>query len=461
MKVLLIDPGKRYLEKEKNVVKPYPHIGLVYLASYLLQNDVQVQMMDVGANDIDDNKFTEILLGYQPDIIGITAMTFSILEVYRISKLIKKISPEFYVILGGAHGSSVPEQVLEETPEIDLVVRGEGEITLHQIVQACESGQLASRLPEIKGITYRNGNKIISNPAQEWIYDLDQLPFPDWSLVDYSKYFKLYSDKYKEEISMYQISGSRGCPYSCIFCFPLLGRPFRFRSPESVVTEMEWIHNQFGAKHIDFTDSTTTVDRERFLRLCDLIIEKGLHEKLQWIFETRANLVDSEILRKAKAAGSELVYYGLESGDDYILDKMNKQITTEMAEKAVQMAVEVGLKVKVSFILGHPYETVASANRTFEFAKKLKRLYGIDMYFNLIDIYPGTELFNAVDQGIGGLKWIKGNRNNWTRYLRSAPMIEVNDLNANTALELYDKFVTGISEIKSTYSYQLQEEMAK
>lgn len=192
--------------------------------------------------------------------------------------------------------------------------------------------------------------------------------------------------------------------------------------------------------------------------MCNLIIERGLNKEIEWVLETRVDVINRDILKSAKKAGSELIYFGLESGDDFILKNAHKNINTEMSEKAIKMAVEEGLKVKVSFILGHPYETVESARRTLEFGRKLKYNYGIDMYFNIIDIYPGTQLFDYVDQGVGGTKWIENTRNNWKRYNRAEPMIEVNDLDRHKIVEVFNECQAMLKTAPSEYSYKLKED---
>jgi radical SAM superfamily enzyme YgiQ (UPF0313 family) len=458
MKVLLIDPGHRYLEKDMKVVKPYPHIGLCYLATYLLSKDIEAKVLDIGAHELNEKEVEEQIRSFEPDIVAITSMTFLMPEIYELSKKIKQMSADIVIVLGGAHPTAVPKLTLEECAEIDVIIRGEGEEVLYNIVKALEKGNFKENLKSISGINFRHENQIVSNPNQEYIHNLDSLPFPDWSLFDYNKYFKMPSKRFDEPISMYQISGSRGCPYTCAFCYPLHGRQVRYRTPENVVNEMQWIFEKFGARHIDFTDSTATVDKERFNKLCNLINERGLNKELEWVFETRVDVINRDILKGAKRAGSELVYFGLESGDDFILKNAHKNINTKMSEDAVRMAVEEGLKVKVSFILGHPYETVESAKRTLEFAQKLKYNYGIDMYFNIIDIYPGTQLFEYVDQGVGGTNWIEGIRNNWKCYNRAAPMIEVNDLDRYKIVEVFNECQAMLKTAPSEYSYRLRED---
>ncbi|MGB7604172.1 MAG: cobalamin-dependent protein, partial [Lutisporaceae bacterium] len=230
MKVLLIDPGDRYLEKDIKVVKPYPHIGLCYLGTYLLSKDIETKIIDIGAYELNEKQVEEEIRSFKPDLIGITGMTFLIPEITELCKKIKQINKDIVIVLGGAHASAVPELILEECADIDITIRGEGEEVLYNVVKAFEKGNLKENLRSIRGINFRYENDIISNPKQNYIENLDNIPFPDWSLYDYDKYFKLYSERFNEKLSMYQISGSRGCPYTCAFCYPLLGRQIRYRT---------------------------------------------------------------------------------------------------------------------------------------------------------------------------------------------------------------------------------------
>jgi anaerobic magnesium-protoporphyrin IX monomethyl ester cyclase len=447
LNILLVDPGRFFLEKKTGVAKVYPHIGLAYVAASLLKENFNVRIVDMTAYGIDTSQLRGIMRTFKPDIVGITAVSFLVPDAYDVATVAKETRPETVVVLGGAHASALPIKVLVQCRALDIAVCGEGEYALVEIAHLLEKGNLLENLETIRGISYRKDGKVLLSKAREPIQNLDALPFPRWDLFDYSKYKKVYSEKFREEISLYQIAGSRGCPYQCTFCFPLHGRQFRFRSPENVVKEIEVNHEKLGAKHFDFTDSTTTVDRKRFMELCKLLMDYGLSDKVTWNFETRADLVDTELLETAKKAGSEMIFFGLESADPYVLSKMKKNTSPMIVDKAIREATRAGLKVKVAAILGHPFETEERAHRTFEFARKLKKKYGTLVAYNIIDIYPGTELYSMVSEGKGGARWIEGAKDSWASYDRTIPKIEVNDLTQDRLVQLYHEFETQLNQI--------------
>lgn len=445
-KILLVDPGRRYLERSEPVPKVYPHIGLAYLGAVCVREGLSVQVFDEGVNE---RSFQDVLCETAPDIVGITAMTFNICEGYRIARLTKEHT-DAQVILGGAHPSSIPHLTMEECPECDIIVQGEGEYALPRIAQGDE-------LSSIPGIVYRKKGEIITTGPPQFIQNLDELPFPDWTLFDYSKYCTMYSEKFSRRIHLHQVSGSRGCPHFCTFCYPLHGRTFRFRSPENIVDEIEY-NVEKGAAHFDFTDSTATVKETRFLELCSQLINRGLHEKITWNFETRVDLVNSSLFEAARKAGCTMVFFGIESGDTGVLESMNKNIDLSMIDTAVSAAVKAGLKVKVSFLIGHVFETEQSARNTYRLAKRLRETYGVDISLNLIDIYPGTQLYELVEQGKGGAHWIEGTRNNWNAYLRSTPLVEFDTLSSQKLQSLFQEISEDLKKIPPNGFYETLEE---
>ncbi|MCL6451142.1 MAG: FtsW/RodA/SpoVE family cell cycle protein [Acetobacteraceae bacterium] len=378
------------------------------------------------------------------------------LDPIRAARQAKEAYPEALVVLGGAHPTALPERTLAECPEADVVVRGEGEEALLELARlACgPARRSSSALAGVAGIAYRGPQGPVLSPARQPIFDLDRLPFPAWELFELDRYTRVLLERFGLEAPLFQVAGSRGCPYGCVFCFPLLGRSCRFRSPASVAEEMAHGHRRFGARHFDFTDSTATLDRGRFLALCAELEARGLEARVSWNFETRVDLVDEEVLARARRAGAEMVCFGVESGDDRVLRRVSKGVTVEKAEAAVAAAARCGLKVKLSFILGHPYETRASALRTLDFARRLRQLYGVDISLNLIDAYPGTEFYAMVDRGEGGARWVPGARDNWAGYCRSRPMVEVNDLDADGLEGLYRGFVEELQRLPARRFYQ-------
>ncbi|MBU7016780.1 MAG: B12-binding domain-containing radical SAM protein [Theionarchaea archaeon] len=351
------------------------------------------------------------------------------------------------VVAGGVHPTLLPEQTLKECSSIDYVVCGEGEFVFPELLAHLESDTIDT----LPNLAYRDGTRIKKNPIQ-YIPDLDALPFPDWSLFDYSLYYRLKTDE--GEITLYQINSSRGCPYTCTFCSPLHGKKVRFRSAESLAEEIRLNYDTVKAQHFDFADSNATLNRKNFVRLCNLLIEEGLSDTVGWSIDTHANHVDRALLELAKKAGLRFMSIGVESGDQTMIHHIGKNITLSQIEDAIKTAANLGIRVKCSLLLGHPYETAETAEKTFQFALYLRRKYKIEYYYNLVDVYPDTNLFHMVEKGEGGSRWIQGKRNNWAAYRRDEPMIEVNDLNEEKLNSLYEKYAHFLDREKGSNFYE-------
>ena len=229
MRVMLIDSGETYLERTRTMGKPYPHSGIGYLATVLHEEGHNVTIVDMAAQSLAAAQVADLIERKHPEVVALSSMTYAMPCTYRIAEAAKK-ADDITVVAGGVHPTLLPEQTLEECPSIDYVVCGEGETVFPELLGRLESDNVDA----LPSLAYRTRTKIIKNAVQH-IPDLDTLPFPDWSLFDYSLYYKLKTDE--KEIALYQINSSRGCPYACTFCSPLHGKKVRFRSAESLVQE--------------------------------------------------------------------------------------------------------------------------------------------------------------------------------------------------------------------------------
>ncbi len=443
-KILLIEPTTRGSKASEGGTgddyKMAPYLGLAYIAAVLERNGYIVKVVDMYAYRTTLNELKKIINDIKPGIVGLTARTCNILDAYNVAKLVKQLDEEILVVLGGAHCTALPQRTLNECKDIDIAVMGEGEETFLEIVRSDRK-----RFEFINGIYYRLDCQILNTSPRSKINDLDVLPYPAWHLYNLSEYNKRYSEKHKKFVHELPIVGSRGCPYPCQFCFPLLGRNVNYRSIEHVVDEIEYNINKFNVENFYFEDSTSTIRKERFIGLCDLMIKRGLNNVISWGFETRIDLVDEGILDKAKEAGCDYLFFGIESGDDRILKAMKKNINAKQIREAVKLAKQTGIQtINASFILGFPYETRESITNTITLSKTLD----IDMAnFQLVDIYPGTDLWSMADNGEGGIRWIDGKRYNWEAYSRDSCMTEVNDLSAEDLQNLRNK---ALREFKKT-----------
>jgi len=382
-KVVLIDPPPERII-EKHDVRDYPHLGLAYIAGYLTSRGKNCSLIDGKFQRMHLEIIKRKLELLKPKIVGVTAMTHEIAQAGRVAEIVKDVSSEVVTVVGGPHATALPVQTLIDFPAFDIAVYGEGEYTLFEIVDAI---QKEKSLENIKGIAYRTAIGLHQNPAREPIKDLDALPFPAWDLLPRSR--------------IYPIITSRGCPFRCKFCMRVLGNKVRQRSPENVIDELSYLIAEYHPEFIHFMDETFTVNKNYTKRLLDLMIENRLHRRVKWDAQTRADLVDYDILSKMKAVGCEWIGLGIESGNEEILKRSGKRLKLDQVMTAVKMAKKVGLKTDGFFIFGHPFETPRTVMDTINFATKLNTT---QVTFGTMVPYPGTEIYEMARKEEGGYK---------------------------------------------------------
>ena len=343
-RVLLINPNYRkvykYVSEEATMIEP--PLGLAYIAAVLRQNNIEVKILDAAALNLENSQISRYAEKFKPDVIGITASTNTIVVAYEIADAVKK--PEIKVVAGGPHTSILPEQTLQECKSIDIAVKGEGEYVILEIAQGRE-------LSEIDGITYRKDNEIIRNKDRELIENLDELPFPARDLLPLDEYESVGIRRYPFATMI----TSRGCPYSCNFCvnYTVLGKRFRYRSVENIMREIDELVNKYHVKEIDIIDDNFTVIPERAEQICDELIKRRYD--LIWKLGNgiRADRVNERLLMKMKKSGCYLVAFGIESGNEEILKKINKGESLQQIVQAIRWAKRYGMETEGFFILGN------------------------------------------------------------------------------------------------------------
>ena len=365
----------------------FPLLSLASLAAAAREKGFKVAVLDLGIEMEPYRVLDEKLKEYSPDFVGITCTTPLFPEVKQLGSLIRrKMGLNTKLILGGPHPTALPEECLRDS-DFDVVVFGEGEETLIELLEN-------NNLKEIKGIYFKEGEKITSTPLREMIADLNALPYIALDLFDIKRY--KCPPILNRETPMVSFMTSRGCVYGCTFCNKnIFGRRFRHKSPEYVLGEIEHCL-KMGIKELRFVDDQFTTDMPRAKTICEMIIKKGL--KFPWTLAAglRVDRVDEEFLHLAKKAGLYQVAFGFESGDQASLDSIEKGITTEQSLRAMKMVKKVGgLETIGFFMFGLPADTEESLKKTTNFALKLMP----DMAKVTITIpFPGTRLYKQYEK---------------------------------------------------------------
>lgn len=380
MKILLLEPA---VTDKKNITSfMYPSMGIIALAAFLQQENHQVVLRDLNVEQEPIDAIIKTIKFESPQIVGIGAMSVNLNKALAIARLVKSYSKDIIIVLGGVHPTAEPEQTLQN-PNVDFIVRGEGEITMAELVKSLEKKE--TNFEQIAGIGFKKDGKIIITQPRPLIPDISVLPIPAYALLNIKKYRAPYTSRTPFMI----MSRSRGCPFLCTFCgvSKMFGQKYRVQSPERSIQEVDYLVNQLGIKEIGFKDSEFTLNPEIVEKFCNLLIERKYD--LTWNCNGRVNHANYQLFNKMKQAGCASITFGVESGNQEILDNMKKQTTIQQIKDAVKISRQVGLKVVNNFMIGNPGDTKETIERTIKFAKELNPDYA---YFGYTTPFPGTEL---------------------------------------------------------------------
>jgi anaerobic magnesium-protoporphyrin IX monomethyl ester cyclase len=360
------------------------NVGFVYLAGSLRAAGYDPVIYDAmsywhGYDDIEKRINDE-----KPDVVATTAFTAEIVEALKVLKLAKSMDPNIVTVIGNVHPTFLYKDVLSENDYVDYVVRGEGEETIVELMNALSSG---GDLSNVKGIAYRHNREIVATAQRPYIHNLDSLPMA-WDLIDWS----IYKYKAMDDSRLAIVSSSRGCNQQCSFCSQQMfwARNWRGRSAENFVAELEHLRDAYGVTVVMLADETPTLSRKRWEKILDLLIERNVGTKL--LLETRVDDIirDEDIMWKYREAQVDHIYLGVESTSQAALDKFKKNIKVEESKRALDMINAQDIVTETSFVLGMPDDTVDSMRETVELAK----YYNPDLAFFLaIAPWPYSELY--------------------------------------------------------------------
>lgn len=434
--VLLINP------KSIDVLPSYLPYGLLYIAGYLREKGVKVKIFDANTAE---TEFVEVLRKEKPKIAGISILSGPCLtDAVKQAKTIRKYFPKVKIVFGGIHTTIFPGEVLANS-YVDYIVMNEGELPLHELTEYLlnKKGSLA----KIKNLGYKKAEKLFLNPIRPFI-DLNTLPMPAWDMLPIEKYIhrKFYSNR------VLTLHTSRGCPWSCAYCYnqAVNFRRWRGMSPERIIEQVEFLQKNYNIKGFQFYDDEFDANPQRVVDFCQLVLKKGL--KIKWGHYSRTNVADRDRYILEKKAGCEFVEFGVESGSPRLLKIIQKQQTVTNIKNAFKLCREVGLKAGAMFMIGLPTETEKEIKMTIKLVNSLKASQTINTIYHP---YPGSELFNyCLNKGLFKLP---------TKLEDQGPYFDIGNADINVSMvktnylrKIHDmyNFNNVLEEIKLAWEYK-------
>lgn len=384
MKITLIFPPSLYQTKQT-----MPPLGIAWIAAVLRENGYRdVSLIDSVINKYSNDEVISLLKQNPPDIVGVSLGTQNRFYAFDLIRLIRKNFLGILIIAGGPHPTLTAPDILQNIPEVDIVVRGEGEYTFLDLVKTIDK---KGELDQVKGISFRDqSGRIVHNQSREPIADLDSLPFPARDLLPIEKYRQTIPLSNKICTSLIS---ARGCPYNCVYCSTAeqWGHRIRHRSADNIIREIKHLMSTYKLDGVGFFDDVFTMDKSRVIEFCQKLIKAKL--KVSWWCEARANTIDQEVIAWMKRAGCKHIAMAIESGSNKILKNIKKAITVEQGLAAVKIIKQAGIKLKVFFMHSLPGETYDDIKKTVFLNRYLENKFKVDESTqSLTMIYPGTAL---------------------------------------------------------------------
>ena len=378
-KILLITPIQPFREKGTF------WIGIYYIASYLRENNYDVNVFDFDNLRPDETTLRKMISESSFDLVGITGMATSYSYVKWLSSVIKGYKSDIPIVLGGPSATTITDILLNHTL-VDYLIIGEGERVIINLINSIKNNE---NLENVKGIAYKKNGRIIKTEREELINELDTLPFPAWDLSPLREIL----GHNKGTIKMIS---SRSCPYRCSFCHSQLGIGHRRRSPEKVVDEMEILIQKYGVSNIAFADQVFGVNKKWTYDFCAELTSRKLNAK--WKINSVANVANYDLYKTMKKAGCSSIIIGFESGSDTILKEYKKANTRAKADEAIKICRKAGFQPKGGIVIGSFSENKKTINETVNFMKENNLFSG---FFFFLTLFPGTEIYQkAIDQNL-------------------------------------------------------------
>jgi len=398
---------------------PAPPLGVTYVAAAFEAAGAEVRVLDYIVSRYSPEKLGRELEAFQPDLVGSTSVTMNFPAAAEIVETAKTIRPSAVTAMGGPHVTFDADNTLRTYPGIDLLVLGEGERTVQELLPLTHDKGAWS---QIKGIAYLEDGRFVRTGERELIQDLETIPLPARHLLPVSRYQALGFPV--------SIITSRGCPYQCIFCQGrrMVGHRVRYRNPMSVVDEIEEVLS-YGFARINVADDLFLSNKARARAICEEILRRDL--RFGWSAFVRVNIMDADVMRLMREAGCDSVSFGIETGSPEMLKRIRKRITLDQGRRAAEICREVGLTPHASFMVGLPGETPETLRQTQAYADSLEIIYG----YHFLAPLPGTTVREEIDRY--DLEILT---NDWSLYDANRPVVQTSHVSAEEIQAFVDEF---------------------
>jgi len=361
----------------------WPPYSLCMGAAILEKKGIKVKLSDCVVEEIGFKKLKKNIIDFKPNVIVINTSTPCIESDLKVAKIAKEVDENIVTLAIGIHVSEMPEDSFKMQPKLDLIIRNEIEATISELFD------FKVDLKDIKGISFKDSEKAHNNPQRAFIHDLDALPFPAWNHLDFKNYTLPFYGR-----PFLLLATARGCPYKCTFCMakPYYGKSLRYRSPKNVVDEMEFVVKNYNVKDFLMWTEGFTMNNDYAIEICKEIIKRDL--KVGWACNSRVDTVNDELMSYIKKAGCWMVGYGVESGNQEILDHVKKGITIEQVKNAAKLTKKYGMEATAHCMVGFPGETKETVKETVKLVK--------DLDFDFAQFYcavpmPWTEMYQEAE----------------------------------------------------------------
>ncbi|MDO8528367.1 MAG: radical SAM protein [Nanoarchaeota archaeon] len=385
-----------FLKARTGMDDPSPPMSFSFLGRIAEEEGFEVLVENLNAqyNEKTNEDIVELIKKEEPTIVGVHIFTNAAKYSYELMKKIKPYCK--LLIVGGPHPTICPEETLEMGADVAFV--GEAEISFRKFLKNIKGNK---SLKNLKGIVFQDNKKIIKTGKEEVIFDLDKIPIPDKRFNRKSDYIKI-----KDEINNFgQILSTRGCPGRCTYCFSLFSKCYRYMSAQKVFEEIMDLKKTYGINFINFIDDAFTINKERLIELCDLLMGKNI----EWSCATRVDFLNKELIIKMGKAGCKMINFGVESALPETLLKMKKTANpkwyVEHTDNLLKWCYEEKIRVAVNILTGFPWETAEGMKEMQKYINKTKKYVTSGFYGGILQPQPGTEMYTEYAKEYGFEKW--------------------------------------------------------